>query len=154
MAAALMLGDDGVWIGTRFLASGEATVDQSHKERLLQAMETGTLFSRVFNGDWGATGRVLRNSTVEMWETAGRPESGLRSGEGEVIAEGANGEPVEPYSAIALYTDVTGNLEGLSNWAGQGVGLVNRIRPATDIEKEIAEEEAQVMRKANDLIRE
>lgn len=78
----MMLGAGGVWIGTRFLASEEATVDQSYKERLLQATETGTLFSRVFNRGWDATGRVLRNSTVEMWEAAGRPESGLRSGEG------------------------------------------------------------------------
>ena len=154
MAAAFVLGADGVWIGTRFLASEESTVDQSYKERLLQATETGTLFPRVFNGGWDATGRVLRNSTVEMWEAAGRPESGLRLGEGEVIAKGANGEPVERYSAIAPYTDVTGDLEGLSNWAGQGVGLVNRIQPATDIVKEIAEEAVQVMRKANGRIRE
>ena len=61
---------------------------------------------------------------------------------------------MERYSAIAPYTDVTGDLEGLSNWAGQGVGLVNRIQPATDIVKEIAEEAVQVMRKANDRIRE
>jgi len=72
-------------------------------------------FSRVFNGGWDATGKVLRNSTVEMWQAAGRPKSGLRSGEGDVIAKGANGEPVERYSAIAPYTDVTGDLEGLPN---------------------------------------
>ncbi len=46
---------------------------------------------------------------------AGRPKSGLRSVEGEVIAKGANGEPVERYSAIAPYTEVTGDLEGLPN---------------------------------------
>ena len=62
----------------------------------------------MFNGVWDATGRVLRNSTVEMRESAGRPESSLRSGEGEVITKGANGEPVERYSAIA---GVTGDLE-------------------------------------------
>ncbi|SUZ95083.1 uncharacterized protein METZ01_LOCUS47937 [marine metagenome] len=44
MAAALALRADGVWIGTRFLGSEEATVDQSYEERLLQATETGTLF--------------------------------------------------------------------------------------------------------------
>ena len=49
---------------------------------------------------------------------------------------------------------MTGDLEGLSNWAGQGVGLVNRIQPAADIVKKIAEKAVQVMRKANDLIRE
>ena len=78
----------------------------------------------MFNGVWDATGRVLRNSTVEMRESAGRPESSLRSG------------------------------EGLLNWAGHGVGLVNRIQPPVDIIKEIAEKAVQVMRKANDLIRE
>ena len=61
---------------------------------------------------------------------------------------------MERYSAIAPYTDVTGDLEGLPNQAGQGVGLVNRIQPAADIVKEIAEETVPVMRKANDLIRE
>ncbi len=61
---------------------------------------------------------------------------------------------MERYSAIAPYTDVTGDLEGLSNWAGQGVGLVTRIQPAADIVKEIAEETVPVMRKANNLIRE
>ena len=86
-----------------------------------------------------------------MRESAGRPESSLRSGEGEVITKGANGEPVERYSAIA---GVTGDLEGLPNWAGHGVGLVNRIQPPADIIKEIAEKAVQVMRKANDLIRE
>ena len=61
---------------------------------------------------------------------------------------------MERYSAIAPYTDVTGDLEGLFNWAGQGVGLVNRIQPAADIVKKISEKAVQVMRKANDLIRE
>ena len=104
----------------------------------------------MFNGVWDATGRVLRNSTVEMRESAGRPESSLRSGEGEVITKGANGEPVERYSAIA---GVTGDLEkGCPT--GHGVGLVNRIQPPADIIKEIAEKAVQVMRKANDLIRE
>ena len=47
MAAAFVLGADGVWIGTRSLASEESTVDQSYKERLLQATETGTFFQGV-----------------------------------------------------------------------------------------------------------
>ena len=32
LAAALMLGASGVWIGTRFVASEEATVDPSYKD--------------------------------------------------------------------------------------------------------------------------
>jgi len=152
MAAALMLGADGVWVGTRFAASEEASIDQSYKQRIIDASETGTLFSKVFNGGWDATGRALRNSTIDIWEAAGRPEAGQRPGEGEVIAKGVDGEPVERYSAIGPYTGMTGDLEGLPNWAGQGVGLINRIQPAAEIVRELTEEAIQVLSTAAGLV--
>ncbi len=152
MAAALMLGADGVWVGTRFVASEEASVDPSYKERIIRASETDTLFSKVFNGGWDATARALRNSTIEIWEAAGRPAVGQRPGEGEVIAKGADGEPVVRYSAIGPYTGVVGDLEGLSNWAGQGVGLVSRIQPAAAIVRELTEDAVKVLGRASILI--
>ena len=153
LAAALMLGASGVWIGTRFLASEEATVDPSYKDRIIKASETGTILSsKVFNGGWDAKGRALRNSTVEQWEASGSPEVGHRPSEGEVIAMGANGEPLDRYSAIGPYPGVTGDLEGLPNWAGQGVGLVNRILPAADIVKEITEDAVRLLENARTLI--
>lgn len=152
VAAALMLGADGVWVGTRFAASSEAGVDPSYKERIIEASETDTLLSTVFSGGWHATGRTLRNSTVDMWEAAGRPEAGQRPGEGEVIARDADGTPVERYSAIGPYAGVTGDLEGLSNWAGQSVGLVDRVQPAAEIVMELAADAVRVLRKAASLI--
>ena len=154
IAAALMLGADGVWIGTRFIASEESSVDPSYKERIINASETDTLFSKTFNGGWDASGRALRNSTIEMWEAAGRPPAGQRPGEGEIIAQGADGKPVVRYAGIGPYTGVTGDLEGLPNWAGQGVGLVDRIQPAAEIVKELVEDAVRVLLKANDLIKE
>ena len=152
MAAALMLGADGVWVGTRFVVSEEASVDTSYKERIIRASETDTLFSKVFNVGWDATARTLRNSTIEIWEAAGRPAVGQRPGEGEVIAKGADGEPVVRYSAIGPYTGVVGDLEGLSNWAGQGVGLVSRVQPAAEIVRELAEDAVKVLGRASILI--
>ena len=149
-----MLGADGMWIGTRFAASTESTIEQSYKERIIKASESDTLLSKVFNGGWDASGRALRNSTTKMWEAAGRPPAGQRPSEGEVIAHGADGEPVVRYSAIGPYSGVTGNLEGMSNWAGQSVGLVCRIQPAAEIVKEIVEGAVQVLRKAESLINE
>ena len=153
VAAALMLGADGVWVGTRFAASEEADIDPSYKERIINSSETDTLLSRVFNGGWDAAGRALRNSTIEMWEARGRPGDGQRPGEGEIIAQGTDGAPIVRYASIGPYTGVTGDLEGLSNWAGQGVGLVNRIQPAAEIVKELAEDAVRVLRKADQLIR-
>ena len=154
VAAALMLGADGVWVGTRFLASEEADVDPSYKERIIKASETGTLISKVFSGGWDAAGRALRNSTIEMWETAGRPVDGQRPGEDEVIARSADGAPVSRYSAIGPYTGVTGDLEGLSNWAGQGVGLIVRIQPAAEIVRDLTEHAVQVLRGGTAFIQE
>jgi len=152
IAAALMLGADGVWVGTRFAACEESTVDPSYKERIISASETGTLLSKAFSGGWDANGRALLNSTTEMWEAAGRPALGERPGEGETIGHGADGEPIERYSAIGPYEGVTGDLEAMSNWAGQGVGLVNRVQPAGDIVQELSEDAVRVLRKANSLI--
>src|SRR3954468_8436275 len=43
LAAALALGAAGVWIGTRFLASHEATIHPRYLERLLAASENDTV---------------------------------------------------------------------------------------------------------------
>ena len=152
MAAALMLGADGVWVGTRFAASEEADIDPSYKERIIKASETDTLLSKVFNGGWDAAGRALRNSTIEMWEAEGRPGDGERPGEGDVIAQGTDGARIARYASIGPYTGVTGDLEALSNWAGQGVGLVDRIQPAAEIVRELAEDAVRVLGKADRLI--
>jgi len=152
IAAALMLGADGVWVGTRFAASEEADIALSYKLRILQATETDTHLSNLFNVGWDAPGRALRNSTIEKWEAAGRPAEGQRPDEDQVIAQGADGTPLVRYSSIGPYKGVTGDLEALSNWAGQGVGLVDRIQPAAEIVSWLAEDAISVLLKASSLI--
>ena len=55
---------------------------------------------------------------------------------------------------IGRYTDDTEDLEGILNWAGQGVGLINRILPAADIVKEITEDAVRVLENARTFIHE
>ena len=55
---------------------------------------------------------------------------------------------------IGPYTDVTGDLEGLLNWAGQGVGLIKNILPAANIVKEITEDAVRVLENARTFIHE
>ena len=78
----------GVWIGTRFLASTEAAVHPHYRERLLNAAEGDTIYlENLFDIAWpDAPHRVLRNKTVTDWEAAGRPETGQRPGESDVVA--------------------------------------------------------------------
>jgi NAD(P)H-dependent flavin oxidoreductase YrpB (nitropropane dioxygenase family) len=67
LAAVLALGAAGAWIGTRFLASLEATIHPRYRERLLSAAEDDTVFlEELFDVGWRkAPHRVLRNKTVE-----------------------------------------------------------------------------------------
>jgi enoyl-[acyl-carrier protein] reductase II len=65
LAAALALGADGVWLGTRFIATPEARTVAGFKEGILRSKEDGTVVSRAFSGK---TMRVLRNDTTDLYE--------------------------------------------------------------------------------------
>lgn len=153
MAAALLLGASGVWLGTRFLASEEAGIVPSWQERILSADESDTLLSPLFNIGWAdAPGRAIRNSTIERWEAAGRPPPGQRPGEGDVLATRADGRTLTRYTSMGAYPGTTGDIEALPNWAGQSVGLVTRIQPAGQIVEELAEEAVRVLKSGASLI--
>ncbi|WP_458185372.1 NAD(P)H-dependent flavin oxidoreductase [Haladaptatus sp. NG-WS-4] len=94
IAAVLSLGADGAWLGTRFLATEEARVHRLYRRRVLEAEETETTYSTLFDEGWPSVPhRVIENSTVTEWNTAGRPETD-RPGSGEVVATSEDGEPV------------------------------------------------------------
>src|SRR5665213_3008511 len=65
LAAALSLGADGVWIGTRFIATPEARAIPGYRETILETREDGTVVSRAFSGK---TMRVLRNDTTDRYD--------------------------------------------------------------------------------------
>ncbi len=146
IAAALMLGAAGVWIGTRFLASEEAAVHPLYKEKILEATENDTVYSGLFDIGWeNAPHRTLRNSTVEQWEAAGCPPNQQRPNEGQEIATFADGRVVLRYSDVIPLPKMTGNLEALALYAGQSVGVVSRIEPAGEIVRQLANETVETI---------
>jgi NAD(P)H-dependent flavin oxidoreductase YrpB (nitropropane dioxygenase family) len=139
MAAAIALGAAGVWLGTRFVMAAETAAHQRYHELLRSATAEDTVHSRLFDGAWpNAAHRTLRNSTVVAWEAAGRPVSD-RPGEGDVIASVA-GEPSLRYESASASIEVEGDVEAMSLWAGQSVGLIRDIEPAGDIVRRITVE--------------
>lgn len=62
LAAALVLGADGISIGTRFALSKESPVHQNMKALCLKASETDTLYSDKFDG---MNSRVLKTKNIE-----------------------------------------------------------------------------------------
>jgi NAD(P)H-dependent flavin oxidoreductase YrpB (nitropropane dioxygenase family) len=149
LAAAMALGASGAWIGTRFLASEEVAIHPHYRERLLRATEDDTAYlEELFDIGWPkAPHRVLRNSTVAEWEAAGRPATGKRPGEGEVVATSKSRGPIVRYRSYTPAADADGNIDALSLWAGQSVGLVHKIQPAADIVREIDREARAILRR-------
>jgi len=142
LAAALALGAGAGWIGTRFLAAEEATIHPDYRARLFASSEADTVhLANLFDGGWpDAPHRALHNSTVAAWEAAGRPRPGARPGEGDVVATSLSRGEIQRYRSYTPGPDASGEIEALSLWAGQGVGLVKRVQPAEEIVSEIMAE--------------
>jgi nitronate monooxygenase len=148
-AAALALGAQGVWLGTRFLLAEEAPLHPEYRQRLLAAhAEDAVWAADLFDRGWErAPHRALRNSTRDRWEEAGSPPPGERPGEGETVATRGDGAPIARYSSAMPVEGVSGEIEALSMWSGQGIGLVDRVQPAAEIVRElVAEAEAVLAR--------
>jgi NAD(P)H-dependent flavin oxidoreductase YrpB (nitropropane dioxygenase family) len=149
MAAALALGASGVWIGTRFLAATEIAIHPEYQQRVLAASEADTVYCEdLFDGGWpNAPHRVLRNSTYDTWELAGRPPSGKRPNEGEILASSALRGDVVRYTSFTPRPDVEGTIEALSMWAGQSAAIVRKVQPAAEIVGEIYREAQEVVQR-------
>ena len=67
LAAALALGAEGVWVGTRFVASDESEAHPEYKKRLLGSCETDTVYTETFHVGWPphSPHRALRNSLTD-----------------------------------------------------------------------------------------
>jgi len=148
LAAALALGAAGAWIGTRFLASNEAAIHPRYRERILQANEADTIYlDNLFDIRWpNAPHRTLRNQTVQTLERTGRPASGKRPGEGEVIGTSKSVGPIVRYQSYTPGADSEGDIDAMSLWAGQSVGLVSKTQFAAEIVREIAEQADSILR--------
>src|SRR5437868_4160665 len=149
LAASLALCAAGVWIGTRFLASDEGAFHSFYSGGSLQASGVGTMYlDNLFDLRWpNAPHRTLRNQTVQTWETAGRPASGKRPGEGEVIGTSKSVGPIVRYQSYTPGADAEGDIDAMSLWAGQSVGLVSKTQSAADIVREIAEQADSILRR-------
>jgi NAD(P)H-dependent flavin oxidoreductase YrpB (nitropropane dioxygenase family) len=139
VAAVLALGAQAAWLGTRFLLAEEMPIHEEYRRRLIAAAETDPQwYPDLYNVGWpDSPHRALRNSTARAWEAAGCPPLGQRPGEGDVIAHFASGEAIVRYEPAPPMTGTTGEIEALSQWAGQGVALARQRQSAADIVAEL-----------------
>ena len=153
LAAALALGAEGVVLGTRLLSSHEAGIHEKYKHRLLEAKETDTVYTDIFEKGWPHSySRILRNSTYDQWLTSGQAQSGQRPGEHDIVAYYPSGQSVERYSRNLPASMMEGNLEALAHYAGQSVGLVKNRMSVPEILDEVVRDAIKCMRTCQTLL--
>jgi enoyl-[acyl-carrier protein] reductase II len=142
LAAALALGADGVWIGTRFIATPEARGVRGYKEALVASGEDGTTVSRAYSGK---TMRVIRNEYTDYYDA--HPEELQRFPEQLGVA----------YQAGALHLggdntspDVDPARECYP--AGQGVGGIAEVLPAAEVVRRLVDEADVELRRLGGLV--
>jgi nitronate monooxygenase len=146
LAAVLALGADAAWVGTRFLLAQEAHVHPEWRRGIEAASETGTVYTTLFDRGWpDAPHRVLRNSTVRVWERAGRPNAPGRPGEHDVVGHAPDGRALARYAADAAVAGTTGDIEALALYAGQGAGVARHVLPADEIVAELTRDAARAL---------
>ena len=122
LAAALALGAQGVWMGTRFIASTEAHAGELYRQTILDAADDSTIRTRCYSGK---PMRVQKNAYVEDWES--RP--------GDI-----QGFPMQAMTSLrnGAMGGIGGQTKGLdpdkSCFAmGQSAGGVHEVLPAAEI---------------------
>jgi len=150
LVAALGLGAQAVSMGTRFVASEESRASSEYKERIVRARAEDTVHTMLFDIGWpDAAHRVIRNKAIDEWEAAGRPPSGQRPGEGTIVGrmpfEGQMTD-VPRYFVASPTTGFEGDLDYTVLYAGESCSLVNDIKPAAAIVRDVVAEAEAVLR--------
>lgn len=150
VVAALSLGAQAVSMGTRFLCSEETLVSRAYKERVTRAQAEDTVYTLLFDIGWpNAAHRVLRNTAMNEWEAAGSPPTGKRPGEGKTIGTMSVAETrveVPSYAVFPPMTDFSGDIERTALYAGESCSLINDIKPAAEIVRDVVKEAEEVLR--------
>ena len=135
IAAMLALGADAVQLGTRFIATPEASVHENYKKAILAA----DVHETTLVGRGGLPIRQLRNAFSAKYEAAER--AGASKAELDAIYKTAS------VKQAALEGDVEwGKVE-----AGQSVGLVDDIAPAAEVFRRLVADAEQARRRLNSI---
>lgn len=134
LAAALAWGAQGVWLGTRFIATEEAGAHGNYKAKIVDTGTSGTVVSRAHSGK---PCRMIRNSFTDYWaeredEILPYPKQALQVG--------------NPASARGR---LEGDAEGGVLPAGQSAGLIGEVVPAGKVVRQIVRDAREAIAAAS-----
>ena len=125
LVAALALGAQGIWIGTRFIATPEAYGHDNYKDKIVAIDEEGTVVTRAASGK---PCRVIRNEFTREWDK--------RTAEIQPfpIQFERVGKP------MAIRAREQGDIEHGSAACGQRAGLIHGVMPVRDVIARLVDE--------------
>ncbi len=135
VAAALAAGAEGVWVGTCLLACPECENTESARAYIVQAQETETVHTRVFDVAQGIPwppqypGRALRNRFTDQWHH----QTELLTQDEKAHQQLAEAIKSKNYDLAYLY-------------AGEAVGLVTRQQPAGEVIRQLGDGAESLLR--------
>ena len=136
VAAAFLLGAEGVQVGTRFLASEECTIAPEYKEMVLKAQDIDTAVTGRVGGH---PVRQLKNAFVR-----------------EILAaekDGTDADKLEEMMSGSLRRAAReGDVKNGSFMAGQIAGLVKDIKPVAQIIEELFSQASALLKQAGTLL--
>ncbi|KAF2109671.1 2-nitropropane dioxygenase [Lophiotrema nucula] len=145
VAAALVSGASGVWVGTRFITAAESKYHEHAKQQVIDAGYDSWIKSTVWSG---RPLRALRNAYIEDWEVNRQEEIKTLSAKGVVALEweldrlhreGKLTEEIEEAAALRPIGIVAGSV----NKAGQ---------TAAEIVKEMVDETVVALNQASNFV--
>ena len=140
LAASLALGADGVWIGTRFIATPEARAVNGYKDMLVATSEDGTTISRAYTGK---TCRVVANDWTRHYD---KNPADLQPFPQQAVASMQAGVN---HLGFPSGTEVDATREFYP--AGQGVGSINDLVPAGELVRRIVAEASAVLARVGSI---
>jgi enoyl-[acyl-carrier protein] reductase II len=130
LMAALALGAEGVWMGTRFIATVEAFAHVNYKNRIIEIDEEGTTITRCHSGK---PCRLIRNKFTDSW--VGR-ESEIQPFPLQSMRVGFK------LAEVARYE---GKIEEGGLACGQTAGMIASIKSAAQVIRDVMEEAEVVL---------
>jgi nitronate monooxygenase len=134
LAAVLMLGAEGAWIGTRFVASRESTGGDARKARIVAASTDDTILTRAYDLATQApfppeiVERVVRNDFTNTWHDR----------DAEIVARRAE-------IRAQLGAASAGDTRIVKVASGTIAGLINSVEPAGEIVRAIVAEAERIL---------
>ena len=130
LAAALAFGAQGVWMGTRFIATAESRSHDNYKHRIAETDVAGTVVTRAHSGK---PCRLIDNQFTRGW--AGR-EAEIKPFPLQAMEIG---HPASERGRIE------GDVEAGVLPAGQSCGMIGDVVPAGEVVRRVVEEAALAM---------